>query len=244
MKRLFIIVSALFLFVLCVFADFVEGETPVWVVNSDTAYGLQAGEWSVDFSGPVTYGIIDGLQVGTYFWLWIFQMPSVYAKWNFIQETDAFPAFAVGGKFMQYSTENESKTAKLTLQYFNISGYVSKKLSENLYLTGSYTYNKFNFSTSSSEFDDHVINALEDITGQEDPTSISNITGSLIYQMSKSTRMLLEASGNIYEKTAFYMSPGFEWALGDMFRLKLAVMTFFGANNFYWPYLNMRLRFK
>lgn len=244
MKRSFNIIFALFLFVSCVFADFVEGEKPVWAVNSDTAYGLQGGEWNIDFSGPVTYGIIDGLQVGTYFWLWFAQIPSIYAKWNFIQETEVFPALAVGGKFMQYSTENTSKTAKLTIQYFNISGYVSKKISDNLYLTGSYTYNKLNFSTSSDEFDDFVINTLKDITGQEDPTSISNITASLIYQMSKSTRFLFEVSGNIYNDVTYYISPGFEWALGDMFRLKLGVLTFFGNTNVYWPFVNISIRVK
>jgi len=244
MKRFFICFFTLFLLISCVFADYIEGELPVWAVNSDTAYGLQGGEWSIDFSGPVTYGIIDGLQVGTYFWVWFAQIPSIYAKWNFIQETDSLPALAIGGKFLQAVVENASTTSKLTTQYFNISGYVSKKVSENLYLTGSYTYNKFNFSTSSSDFDNFVLKALKDITGQDDPTSISNITASLIYQMSKSTRFMIEGGANIYDKSYYYGSPGFEWALGDMFRLKLSVLTIFGNTNFYWPYLNMRLRFK
>lgn len=244
MKRLFIVSISIFLVASCIFADFLEGEMPVWAVNSDTAYGLQGGEWSIDLSGPVTYGIIDGLQVGTYFWVWFAQIPSFYAKWNIIRETDSIPAFAIGGKFLQAIAENSSKTAKLTVQYFNISGYITKKLSENLYLTGSYTFNKFNFSTSVEGFDNDILEGLKNITGREDPTSISNITASLIYQMSKSTRFLFEGAANIYDKTYFYISPGFEWALGDMFRLKLAVITFLGDTNVYWPFLNMRLRFK
>jgi len=232
-------------------ADFVEGEKPVWAVNSDTAYGLQGGEWSIDFSGPITYGIIDGLQVGTYFWLWIFQTPSVYAKWNFIQETDVFPAIAIGGKFMAFPTIEEEVTEggsttkeKLDIQYFNVSGYVSKRIADNFYVTGSYTYNKLNFSTSSEKFDNWLLNIINDVTGKEDPTSISNITASIIYQMSKSTRFLFEGAANIYDNAYFYMSPGFEFALGDVFRLKLSVLTLFGESNVYYPYLNMRLRFK
>ncbi len=85
---------------------------------------------------------------------------------------------------------------------------------------------------------------MKDVTGQEDPTSISNITASLIYQMSKSTRFMIEGGANIYDKSYYYASPGFEWALGDMFRLKLSVITFFGNTNIYWPFINMRLRFK
>lgn len=244
LKRLILFVFIVFLIVPVLFADFVEGEKPVWAVNSDTAYCLDGGEWSIDFSGPITYGIIDGLQVGTYFWVWFAQIPSVYAKWNFINETDTFPAIAIGGKFLQAVAENSSKTAKLTVQYFNISGYVSKKINEKLYLTGSYTYNKVNFSSSSEDFDNFILTTLHNVTGNEDPTSISNITASLIYQMSKSTRFLFEGAANIYNKASYYISPGFEWALGDMFRLKLSVFTFTGENPVYWPYINMRLRFK
>lgn len=243
-KRIFMLIFIAFFAFSYVNADFLEGEMPVWAINSDTAYGLQGGEWSIDISGPVTYGIIDGLQVGTYFWVWFAQIPSIYAKWNFIKETETMPALAIGGKFLQAIAENTSKTAKLTVQYFNISGYASKKLSDNLYLTASYTYNKVNFSTSSDEFDNFLLDALHSITGNEDPTSISNITASLIYQMSKSTRFMFEGAANIYNEAAYYISPGFEWALGDMFRLKLAVITFLGESNIYWPFLNMRFRFK
>lgn len=244
MKKLVFIVFLVFFVSSAALSDFVEGEMPVWAVNSDTAYGLQGGEWSIDFSGPITFGVIDGLQVGTIFWPWFAQILNGYGKWNFIKETESFPALAIGGKFMQATVENTSKTAKLTIQYFNISGYVSKKLSDNLYLTGSYTYNKFNFSTSSEDIDNFILDALKNITGQEDPTSISNITASLIYQMSKSTRFLLEGAANIYDKAYYYASPGFEWALGDVFRLKLSVSTVFGEKSYYIPYINMRLRFK
>lgn len=227
------------------FADFRDDEKPVWGMLNDTAYTLQGGEWNIDLWGPVTYGIFDNFQIGTLFWLWFAQMLNFNGKINIIPETQAMPAFSVGGSYAQLSftiektnesTGNKEKS-NVTLKWYQIGGYLTKQLSETLYLSGAYIYNGVDASASLSTSDTPVVS----ITGTG---NASKVLLDLIIESSKSTRFSLEGVANIGNKVEFDAGGGIEWAMGDVFRLKIGIYTVIRDNLFYIPFIDLHWRFK
>jgi hypothetical protein len=238
--------TIIFLLILAnLFADFRDDEKPVWGMLNDTAYTLKAGEWNIDLWGPVTYGIFDNFQLGTLFWLWFAQMPNFNGKINIIPETDAMPAFSVGGSYAQFSftiektneiTGNKEKS-NVTLKWYQIGGYLTKQLSEKLYLSGAYIYNGVDASASLSTNDSPVLN----ITGTG---NASKALLDLIIETAKNARVSLEGVANIGNKVEFDAGAGVEWAMGDVFRLKLGIYTALRDNLFYIPFVDLHWRFK
>jgi len=222
-------------------AEFRPDEKPVWGMLNDTAYTLNGGEWNIDLWGPVTYGIVDGLQVGSMFWVWFAQIPNVNAKWNFIPESDFFPALSVGGSYYSFSIklsdDDSNSDADISVSWYTLSAHVSKQLSQNMYLSGAYIYNGLDSSASLSTEDSAILNLSGTASG-------SKAVVSLVTDMSKSARFSAEIAANIAEEVNFDAGAGFEWAMGDAFRLKVGVDVLLRESPFYIPFVDLHWRFK
>lgn len=222
-------------------AEFKETEKPVWGMLHETAYTLQGGEWNIDLWGPVTYGVIDNLQVGTMFWVWFAQVPNINAKWTLLPESEAFPAIGVSGSFYNFSLnledEDSNDSFKTSISIFGLAAHISKQLSQTLYLTGSYVYNGVQSSSTLSSEDNYILN----YTGTN---SSSSIVGSIVADMSRSARFSAEVAALLSDTVNFNAGVGFEWAMGDTFRLKLGVDGLIRDSLYYVPFIDLHWRFK
>ncbi|HDQ26396.1 MAG TPA: hypothetical protein ENN43_06605 [bacterium] len=249
-KGIVFMIVLLFVSAGSVFADFREDEKPVVLIHADTAYTLSQGEWSLDLVGPVTYGILDTLHVGTNFWVWFLQVPNVYGKWNVIQENDVFPALSIGGLFGMFqqktTAEGTSEEIKATFMLYTGAVYASKKVTEQLYLNGSFSYGKLDITLENESGEQLSMEKMvNDLFGTTDTFGLSIASLGLAYELSKGARLMAEAIGLIHERsTNFLISPGIEWGIGDIFRLKLAVTVWTGDTPFYAPYINAKWRLK
>lgn len=235
---------AAFLSSSAVMAEFNEGELPVWGMINDTAYTLNEGEWNIDLWGPVTYGVVDGLQVGSVFWFWFAQIPNVYGKFNLLQEGPGIPAISLGGFYRNFSFTNTSgsEDVKVSINWYGIQAMLSKQLSETLYLSGGYIYNGVDGSGSFSVDDSPFLS----ISGSGNS---HQGVASLVTQMSKRTRFSVEVLADINDNLGetnvdFAAGGGFEWAMGKTFRLKIGVFSYFREEPFYVPFLDLHWRFK
>lgn len=250
MKKLLIVLFVLVFAAVSSFADFRQDEKPVTMIHADTAYTLSQNEWTIDLIGPVSYGIIDSLQVGTNFWIWFAQIPNVFVKWNIISEDEMLPALSLGGLFGSLTltgTNNLDQEAKLTTMLYNFAFYASKRLSEQFYVNASYSYNGLGIVYEGPEGTINLVNDINNALGTTDSLAMSIVSLGGIYELSGAARLMIEGIAYFYQVSSrFAVSPGFEWALGDTFRLKLAVTV----NNFdsskvaYVPYLNLKWRLK
>ncbi len=235
------IVLLVVVFFCSIYADFRDDEKPVWGMMNDTAYTLLAGEWNIDLWGPVSYGIFDQLQIGTMFWIWFVQAPNINLKLNIIPETDAMPAFSIGGSFSQFSfsrtSSDDNSNSNITIRWYNIGGYITKKLTENFYLSGAYIYNGIDASASVSTSDYAILN----FTGT---ANSSKILVDAIIQQGKTTRFFIEGVINLLQKVEYDAGGGIEWAIGDIFRLKIGIYSLIRENLFYLPFIDLHWRFK
>lgn len=241
-KKLFIVLAVVLAFASAVSADFRADEDPTWVIFADTAYTLRGGEWNIDLTGAVSYGIIDGLHVWTHLILWAFQIPNLQAKWNIIPDSGSMPAISIGGTIGN-ATYKEGDSS-IGVLIWNLSAYLSKKLGDNIWLSGSYTYNRFNMTFTGPEGTTDLEEQLSTWTGSSDPTGMSNASLSFVYQMSPGARICIESVAAISENVSFSVNPGVTWAMGDSFRLKLFVMTALGAGTYYVPCVNLAWKIK
>lgn len=247
MKKTLLVLLALVFASVCVFADFRQDEKPVIMMHADTAYTLSQNEWAIDLIGPVTYGITDNLQVGTNFWVWFGQIPNVYAKWNLLTEDEALPALSLGGLFgmISGSGTEAGQEYKVTMMLYNVSAYVTKRLSEQFYVNGSYSYNSVNITMEGPGESWTLSDILNDALGVSDSTGMHIASLGGIYELSTAARLMIEGIGYFYQtNSTFVISPGIEWAMGDTFRLKIAVTAWLGAAPFYVPYINLKWRIK
>lgn len=221
-----------------VFAGYHENEKPVWTMVNDTAYTLNQGEWNLDLGGPVTYGISDNFQIGSIFWFWFAQIPNVYAKYTLLEEGPANPAISIGGFYRGFSFD-DSDNNSVTLNWFGMEAFATKELSPGFYLNGGYSYNGLNASGSLG-MDDFILLSW---SGTSDT---HRFIAGLINQLSANSRFYAEAVANTsIEDVGFSAGGGFEWAMGEMFRLKLGVYTFLNSDTpFYIPFINLYWRFK
>jgi hypothetical protein len=152
------------------------------------------------------------------------------------------PAISIGSSFAMATQKNGSDS--ITEIIWNISGYISKKLGDSLWLNGSYTYNKFNatYTGTGGSFD--LNNWLKTATGNSDPGGLSNAAISVIYQLSPGTRLCLETFALLSSSVYFAVVPGVAWAFGDNFRLKLYVFTYMSATPVYFPMVNLAWKIK
>ncbi len=244
MKKRSIFIVFLILIFYSIYADFRDDEKPVWGMLNDTAYTLQGGEWNIDLWGPVNWGITDNLQIGTMFWIWFLQIPNLNLKFNLIPESAGLPAFSIGGSYSQFSImlpltdSNGNKVdTKVNISWFNIGGYLTKQLTEKLYLSGGYIYNGFNASSSVSTNDFLVFS----LTGTG---NASKILMDLIIESTKSTRFFTEGVLNLGNNLNFDAGGGVEWAMGDIFRLKIGIYVPVRENLIYLPFIDLHWRFK
>ncbi|GEM_PF-6504960 len=242
MKKIKVCMVLFFLLFFCsIYADFRDDEKPVWGMMNDTAYTLSSGEWNIDLWGPISYGIFDQLQIGTIFWIWFAQMPNVNLKLNIIPETDLMPAFSISGSFSQFSfstnSSDNNSNSNVTIRWYNIGGYTTKKLTESFYLSGAYIYNGIDASTSISSSDNAILN----YTGT---ANSSKILLDAIIQQGKITRFFIEGVINLLQKVEYDAGGGIEWAIGDIFRLKIGIYTLVRENLFYLPFIDLHWRFK
>lgn len=249
MKKTLLVLLALAFASVCTFADFRQDEKPVIMIHSDTAYTLSQNEWTIDLIGPVSYGILDNLQVGTNFWVWFGQVPNVFAKWNILPEDETLPALSVGGLFGMISGSGTDTVTleeyKVTMMLYNVSAYVTKRFSEQFYANGSYSYNSVNITMEGPGESWSLADILNDSLGVSDSTGMHIASLGGIYELSTAARLMIEGIGYFYQTSStFVVSPGFEWAMGDTFRLKLAVTAWLGTTPFYMPYLNLKWRIK
>jgi len=251
-KKFFVAALLVFIFTACVFADFRKDEDPVTAILCDTAYTLRGGEWNIDLTGPVSYGIIDGLQLWTDLYFYFAQALNLQAKWNVVPDSGSMPALTIGGTIgnASYKQTINSTDVKVNLLFWNLSGYVSKKFNDNLWLSASYTYNKFNITGQSAGNSTSLEDTLKTITGSDDPLGVSNASASIVYQISPGARLCLEylavidTLDNNKLNVSSSINPGVTWAFGDSFRLKLFVMTFFGSDTHYFPCVNLAWKIK
>lgn len=250
MKKKLLVVSLVVLaFAGAVFADFRADENPTWAILTDTAYTLRGGEWNIDLGGALSYGIIDGLMLQTNLYLWFPQFPNVQAKWTILPDSASMPAIGIGGSFGMFSMKWQDTSLppveiSASLSVWNLSAYISKKIGDTIWLTGSYTYNSFNvtgsFAGSSFDLSDILSSAL----GTNDPTGVSNATLSFIYQLSPGARLVIESTAAISQSVSFTVIPGVAWAFGDNFRLKLFIFTAITERPVYFPGINLAWKIK
>jgi hypothetical protein len=192
----------------------------------------------VDLWGPISYGIIDQLQVGTMIWVWFLQVPNANLKFNIIPESEVFPAITARGFFSNFSVTN-SNDDKISINWYTVSAHISKQVAANWSLSAAYTYNGFDASASISSDDSPIIN----LSGNGNR---SGVTLAAIASMSPIARFFAEGSAWFSEGETNYDAGGaFEWAFGKIFRLKVGIYAFIGDPNIvYLPVIDLRWRFK
>lgn len=245
--HLFLFISVFVFISAPVFAEFRKDEKPVVMFHADTAYTLSQNEWTLDLVGPVTYGILDNLQVGTNFWVWFGQVPNVFAKWNILPEDEFLPALSLGGLFgmVTGSGNTNGQNYKVTMMLYNASAYVTKKISEQFYINGSYSYNNVDIKMEGPGESWSLSDILNEAMGVTDSTTMHIASLGGMYALSEAAKLMIEGIGYFYQTdSTFAVSPGFEWAMGETFRLKLAVTAWLGPTAFYMPYINLKWRIK
>jgi len=247
-KYILIIFFTIYCFNVC--GKFIQGERPVWAINSDTAYTLEKEYWVIDVSGPVTYGLTDRIAVGTIFWFWYEKMPNFYCKINLLQENENTPAISILNKILPINYKN-------IIFYSSTSFVFSKQTSKNIFLTVDFTIHTLDLINIDENKSNFIIDIMKQIAKDKKANIITTINVSMVYNMSNSSRFLLEASINLYdynilyeqsENTVYfqdmliYSGLGFEWALGENYRLKLSILGSFFVS--YIPYANFSIKFK
>lgn len=225
-------------------AEFREDEKPVWGMLNETAYTLKGGEWNLDLWGPITYGIVDGLQVGSIFWVWFAQIPNVNAKWNFLPESEMVPAVSIGGSYYSMTFKLEDifthDTTDVNIGFYNAAAFISKQITPKFALSGGYIYTGIGATLSNYNTADNWL--FKNLTG-----SVRLNTGfvNAVVDMSPSARLSVEAAAHTASpKTLYDAGLGFEWALSEIFRLKVGVDCLFLDKLQYVPFLDLHWRFK
>lgn len=239
MKKRAIFVVFLMLIFCIIYADFRDDELPVWGMINDTAYILQEGEWNIDLWGPVSLGLFNIFQINTNFWLWFPQIPNVNLKFNILKESDNLPALSIGGSYMQFThtIKRDDKDIQNTVKWYHLGGYISKKLTQTFYLSGAYVFNGVNTPNEITTEDLFLLA----IIGTKDS---SKILLDFIIETGKIARFYLEGVLNLGNKVEPDAGMAIEWALGDIFRLKLGIYVPIRENTFYLPFIDLHWRFK
>jgi hypothetical protein len=243
-------------------ADFQAGELPISGFSIDTAYVLPEHGWALkesfpEITMPVEYGAWKGLQLGTNAVSWLAAVSNASLKWNIFPEGE-MPAFSVGGAFAAAAVKNfQVKDGagnvigtidKVAITYFNITGYLSKKIGD-LYVSGSFTYNKATVTLTDSNYDPGQLDSdfmttMKYYTGEEDPLGMTNMALSFMWQCTPSLRLLLEGLLLVEEPFAYYTAGGFIWAMGDTFRLEAGLGSIrMGSFKLGFPHLGLGMRF-
>lgn len=239
MKKGVIFIVFLILIFSSIYADFRDDERPVWGMLNDTAYILQAGEWNIDLWGPISLGLFNIFQINTNFWLWFPQVPNVNLKCNIIKESDVLPAFSIGGSYMQFThtIKRNDEDIQNTLKWYHFGGYISKQFTPTMYLSGAYIYNGI-YTPNELTLDDILLLA---VIGTK---SSSKILLDFIIQTGKIARFYLNGVLNLGDKVEPDAGFGIEWALGDIFRLKIGIYVPMREKLYYFPFFDLHWRFK
>lgn len=250
MKKYILIISFVTIYCFNVCGNFIQGERPIWAINSDTAYILEKEYWVIDVSGPVTYGLTDRISVGTVFWFWYEKMPNFYCKINLLKENESTPAVSILNKIMSINYKN-------IIFYSSTSLIFSKQTSENIFLTLDFTIHTLDLINIDENKSNFIIDIMKQMANDKTANIITTINVSMVYNMSNSSRFIFESSINLYDSEIIYEQSentiylpdmliytglGFEWAFGENYRLKLSILSSFFVS--YIPYANLSLKFK
>lgn len=232
MKKALVACLIVFAFSAGIFADFRADEKPVWNFYSPTAYTLKGGEWNLDLWGPITYGIGDFMQVGTNFWLWFPQYLNVNAKINILPEGDFVPAFSVGGSYGQIGGTN-------AFRRYTLEVMLSKMVTKDVFITGAYNYAGSEFTGADSDAANYL---MDIIFGNRYRSAVAlDVTGAF----SPFVRGTAQAIVNIGEVINFDVAGGVEFAIGDIFRLKLGITAYIRTPDpGYLPFIDLAWRIK
>ena len=239
MKKALVACLIVFAFSAGIFADFRADEKPVWNFYSPTAYTLKGGEWNLDLAGAITYGIGDFMQVGTNFWLWFPQFMNINAKINLLPEGDIVPALSVGGSFGQIGGGDNA------FKKYNIDVIMSKTISKDMFISMGYNYAGNEFSGASSDFWNTILDVF--MGNRYRSAIVIDFTNAF----APFVRGTLQATVNIGEVINYDAAAGVEFAIGDVFRLKVGLTDFIREPltaddmwNHFWPFIDLAWRIK
>ncbi len=232
-KTALLVIVTIFIAVLPIFAEFNENEKPLWGMWEDIAYNLHGGEFDMDIYGPINYGIIDNLQIGTEFWIWILQVENVNAKINILPESEIFPAISVGGSYFRFSSWILDTNSSIGC--YDFAAYITKQITPKFYINALYKYNGL------SELSDNTF--IEMVSGGADNSEVGL---SIISEPSKIMRFSMETTADMMNsKVSFNAGMGCEFAVGDVTRIKIGIYSF-GINEqnpIYFPFIDFHWRF-